>query len=82
VTHPVGVVEYDASLLAWVLDLPGCVVGARDDRQLDDCLPLAIAEHEAWLGEHGEPITSDADWQIVERGLPDVDGDRCFDADR
>jgi hypothetical protein len=57
---------------AWVLDLPGCVAGARDSAELADRLPLAIAEYIAWLQEHGERVSPTTAWTVVEAVDPDA----------
>jgi hypothetical protein len=59
-------VQYEGRVIAWGLDLPGAVAGARDIAQLDDVLPLTIAEHVAWLRVHGEEVASDGSWAIAE----------------
>ena len=65
-THPVGLVWYGESPHAWVHDLPGCVAGGADRAALESMLPVAIAEHVAWLREHGEPCDESTDWDIAE----------------
>jgi len=82
-THPVGLVDDGSRLLAWVLDLPGCVAGARDREGLDAALSLAIAEHTAWLRTQGEAIAESLDWRIAERvDAREAPGDPCFAAER
>jgi predicted RNase H-like HicB family nuclease len=65
-SHPVGLVWYGASPQAWVLDLPGCVAGGADRATLESMLPVAIAEHLAWLREHGEPCDESTRWEVAE----------------
>ncbi len=81
-THRVGVVTYKSNVHAWVLDLPGCIAGGRDVAEVGPALDLAILEHVAWLGMHGESVDEAYDWQIVET-LPAAEhgGDACFAAE-
>lgn len=85
-THPVGLVSYGAEFHAWVLDLPGCIAGGRDAEAVAQKLPLAIAEHAAWLQQHGERVDASTAWEVVERidagTQADGDGDFCFADDR
>jgi hypothetical protein len=71
---------------AWILDLPGCVVGGRDTGELKEMLPLALAEHTAWLRRNGESVEPDGDWNIVEQvdglALADHGGEFLFDCER
>jgi hypothetical protein len=68
---------------AWVLGLPGCVTGARDENELSGRLPLAIAEHEAWLRKHGEAVEVSEAWEIVERAdVGSISREFCFDSER
>ncbi len=84
--HQVGLVTYESTMHSWVLDLPGCVTGARDAGELDGKLPLAIIEHEAWLRKHGEAFEPVAGWEIVETvdglSLAATGGEFCFQAER
>ncbi len=81
-THPVGLVSYGRAIHAWVLDLPGCIAGGRDAEAVAQMLPLAIAEHIAWLRQHGETVDASTAWEAVERidarTQADADGDFCF----
>ena len=61
--HCLGLVSYElgadrvlSSLHAWVLDLPGCIAGGRDLKEVEQNLPLVIAEHEAWLLQAERPL--------------------------
>jgi len=81
-TYRVGLVRYGAESHAWVLDLPGCIAGGRDAEALTRALPLVIAEHVAWLQQHGERVDASTAWEAVERidvrTQADADGDFCF----
>lgn len=85
-THPVGLVDYGDTLHAWVLDLPGCIAGARSEGELAPTLDLAIAEHCGWLRRHGEDIAIDTAWRIAERvdgcAYDGVGGEFCFRAEQ
>src|SRR5690242_295156 len=80
-THSVGLVAYGQAIHAWVLDLPGCIAGGRDAAAVARMLPLAIAEHLAWLQQHGERVDTSTAWKVVERidahTQADADGDFC-----
>ena len=79
----VGLVAYETLLHAWVLDLPGCVAGGRDHDALNLHLPLAIAEHVAWLRGHGEDVEEPDGWEIVETAHASPNGgDACFEAEQ
>jgi hypothetical protein len=84
--HRVALVPMGDQVHAWVLDLPGCIAGARDTAELADRLPLVIAEYLAWLHEHGERISPATDWTVVETVAPHIvhatGGDVYFAADR
>ncbi len=81
-TYRVGLVSYGTESHAWVLDLPGCIAGGRDAEALARALPLVIAEHVAWLQQHGERVDAATAWEAVERidarTQADADGDFCF----
>jgi hypothetical protein len=82
-THQVALALYRASMHAWVLDLPGCVAGARDEGDLGEKLPLSIAEHKAWLRRHGQAVDGSEEWEIVERlDVGSMSREFCFEADR
>jgi hypothetical protein len=85
-THPVGLVEYEGQVHAWVLDLPGCIAGARDVDALTGPLGLAIAEYKAWLRQHGEQVDDDDAWEISETidgsALAATGGEWCFEYDK
>jgi len=77
---------YGTGIHAWVLDLPGCIAGGRNSEAIALMLPLAIAEHVAWLQQHGESVDASPAWEAVESIDPltqsDADGDFCFADDR
>jgi len=81
-SHAVALVTHERDLLAWVLDLPGCVAFGPDRADLDRRLPLAIAEHLAWLRSHGEHPAEDLAWhaavELDARTTPPPGGDYCF----
>jgi hypothetical protein len=85
-THRIGLVTYDSYLHAWVLDLPGCVVGGRSMAEIQALLPLVIAEHVAWLNGHGEKVGEPGQWGVVEtadaRALAATGGEFCFGDER
>jgi predicted RNase H-like HicB family nuclease len=82
----VGLVTYEGSLHAWVLDLPGCVTGGGTIDDLAESLPLVIAEHVAWLRQHGEVIEAKGGWSVAEQvdgtALAATGGEFCFQAER
>ena len=82
--HSIGLVTYGSYVHAWVLDLPGCLVGGRDLDQVAHMLPVVIAEHAAWLRSHGETVGESGAWEVAQ--TVDVaaapGGDPCFDAER
>ena len=86
VAHRVGIVTYGERLHAWLLDLPGCITGARDLDELAKSMPLALAEHLGWLRSHGEDVGDSTEWDVVETvdglALGATGGEWCFDADR
>jgi hypothetical protein len=85
-THRLGLVSYDGFLHAWVLDLPGCVVGGRDLDEVEEILPLAIAEYTVWLREHGGTAAEHRRWSVTEtldaRPFESVGGEFCFAEER
>jgi predicted RNase H-like HicB family nuclease len=84
--HQVWLVTYGGYLHAWVLDLPGCVTGAHDMDELAQALPVVIAEHVAWLREHGEVVEERDGWEVAEtvdgRRLDAIGGEFCFAGER
>jgi predicted RNase H-like HicB family nuclease len=78
----IGLVALHSQLHAWVLDLPGCLAGGRDVDEIARMLPLAVAEHVAWLRRHGEAIDELEGWQIAETIDAADRPDFLFDADR
>ena len=78
--------RYATNVHAWVLDLPGAIAGAADAAALDSVLPLAIAEHVAWLRAHGEQADSPGGWEIAEtidgEALASTGGEFGFAYDR
>jgi hypothetical protein len=57
--YHVGLVILPEGVEAVVFDLPGCTAAAQDETTVRQMLPVVIAEHLAWLDEHGE-VTRDA----------------------
>jgi len=82
--HHVGLVMYESSLHAWVLDLPGCVTGGRDLDEAAEKLPLVLAEHVGWLRAHGEESEDSREWEVAEEvaGSTLAGGDALFAAER
>jgi uncharacterized damage-inducible protein DinB len=82
-----GLVIMPAGVEAVVFDLPGCTAAAPDEATALEMLPVAIAEHLAWLDQHGE-VTRDAfpfEVEVAERvdveALEGIaDGELLFDA--
>jgi hypothetical protein len=82
-----GLVIMPAGVDAVVFDLPGCTGAARDEATALEMLPVVIAEHLAWLDQHGD-VTRDAfpfEVEVTERvdveALVGVaDGELLFDA--
>jgi hypothetical protein len=56
--YRIGIARHARQVEATVFDLPGCAVGAPDEAMLHDVLPVAVAEHLAWLAAHGEHVDS------------------------
>lgn len=82
-THRVAVANYGGHVLAWLLDLPGVVLGGDSIADVERQLPLVIAEHIAWLGEHAEVIASDGSWEIVETlDVDDQASELCFASEK
>jgi hypothetical protein len=79
--HEIGIVTHPNIRHAWLLDLPGCVVGGRDERELEAKLPLAIAEHVGWLRAHGQLVDDREGWEFVEEQAPNA-GDGLFALER
>ncbi len=81
--YRVGLVDIG---LAWVLDLPGVVVGGESLLEIEAMLPVVIAEHLAWLRGHGEVVAEADGWEIEERhdsrSHASVGGEFCFSADQ
>jgi hypothetical protein len=86
-SHRVGVTEWPDGPHGTVFDLPGCGVQAHAMAALRDLLPVAIAEHLAWLARHGETVDANAPVEfeiaeIVDPTLSDAaDGEFCFEYD-
>jgi hypothetical protein len=82
----VGLALYGSFVHAWVLDLPGCLVGGRDHEEIAARLPLVVAEHGAWLRSHGEAGVEPGPWRVTEtvdaRLHEATGGEFCFAADR
>lgn len=58
-TYRAGLVIMPAGVDAVVFDLPGCTCAAKDEATAREMLPVVIAEHLAWLDQHGD-VTRDA----------------------
>jgi hypothetical protein len=80
--HRVGLVRYPSFLHAWVLDLPGCIAGGPDIEAIGRLLPLVIAEHVAWLRQHGVHTDVLTMWDVVEQvdgsAFASAGGEFCF----
>ncbi len=81
-THTIGMADYGDFRHAWVLDLPGCIVGGQTIGAIESMLPIVIAEHIGWLASHGEQIEHHGDWRIVETLDGIAKPDFCFDAEK
>ena len=64
---------------AWVFELPGCRAVGINIAEAVELLPLAIAEHIAWLRSHGEQLDNDFDYEVTEE--KDALGEIVFEAD-
>jgi hypothetical protein len=83
--HRIAVATYESDVLAWVLDLPGCLAGGRTLAEAVAILPLVVAEHAAWLRQHSLAAVEDAAWEITEQiDARDaaVSPEFCFEGDR
>jgi hypothetical protein len=78
--HPIGLVKREDSLHAWLLDLPGCIVGGNDIREIEAHVPRAITEYALWLRRHGEFVEEGDAWEFVETQRA-VAGDGLFAGD-
>lgn len=83
--YHVGLATGEAGVEAIVFDLPGCQCVAADDAAVRELVPVVIAEHIAWLDEHGD-VTRDAfpfEFEVCERvDVRDwAEPDYCFDDD-
>jgi hypothetical protein len=85
--YRVGVTESPDGPQGTVFDLPCCSVQARDMAALRGLLPVAIAEHVAWLARHGETVDANTpvEFEIAEVVDPArsdaADGEFCFEDD-
>ncbi|MEX1255731.1 MAG: DinB family protein [Dehalococcoidia bacterium] len=85
--YRIGVSLHAERVEGVAFDLPGCAVSAPDEATLREMLPVAIAEHVAWLADHGEPLDPHGalDVDIVETitraETTAADGEFCFDDD-
>jgi hypothetical protein len=52
--YRIGLANGPGGVVAAVFDLPGCRAVARDEAEMRNILPVAIAEYLAWLDGHGE----------------------------
>jgi hypothetical protein len=81
-----GLVKQKRNVHAWVLNLPGCIVGARSMAELENVLPLALAEHGAWLRAQREDVGDISSWTITEvldaQNVAARGGEFCFEADQ
>jgi hypothetical protein len=83
-----GLALREREVEAVVFELPGCQCVAPDRDAIVELLPVVIAEHVAWLDQHGD-VTRDAfpfDVEVVEEvpvaSFTEVaDGEFCFDDD-
>lgn len=75
-----AVERYPDLVLAWVVDLPGCVAGGRTLEEAEERLPVVIAEHLASLRNHGIPVEEVDGWEVTES--IEAQGDVIFAADR
>ncbi len=71
---------------AWILDLPGVVVGGESRLEIEALLPVVIAEHLTWLRGHGEAVDDAEGWEVVESHDSDANASAgsefCFVAER
>jgi hypothetical protein len=84
--YRVGLAISENETNATVFDLVGCASVAPDRSSLLEILPVAIAEHVAWLQRHGESAPNDAEFEVTEEvdvsQSEAADGEFVFDADR
>lgn len=85
-TYRVGMSKHEDRVEAVVFDLPGCAAHAATEGALHELLPVAIAEHVAWLRRHGEAAGDSAiDFEITEVinrwEMTAADGEFCFQDD-
>ena len=81
-TYKVGLLRGLRQVEAWVFDLPGCCAVAPTAAAARDLLPVAIAEHIAWLDGHGQVtrVAFPFDTKLVEE--VESDAEFCFEADK
>lgn len=85
-SEPFSLARYTGFTLAWADGWPGLVAGAGTDSGLAERIPLALAEHRAWLNAHGVAGPAGDAWHIgesisnAETAAPG--GEFCFAADR
>lgn len=81
-----SVADYGGFVLAWSDDWPGLVAGATAPSKLESAVPLALAEHTAWLNAHGEDGPGGSGWHLTETisgaATTVAGGEFCFSADR
>lgn len=80
-SYKIGLVLREGLALAWLLDLPGCVVGGRDGDEIVAKLPRAIADHRGWLRAHGEAVGGLDEWEFIEV-VTGTAGDVVFEAEQ
>ncbi|MPZ48177.1 MAG: hypothetical protein GEU75_02500 [Dehalococcoidia bacterium] len=80
-TYRVGLTLRDGAIDGWVFDLPGCRAIGLSVAEAVDLLPVAIAEHLAWLKGHDEsvPDPDSFDFEVIEE--VESNGEFCFAAD-
>lgn len=80
-----GISSSDDTQVACVFDLPGCSYTAETRRELDEMLPVVVAEYVGWLAQHGEAIDAESIKVVEEIDIASADGvegEFVFDDDR
>jgi hypothetical protein len=86
--YHVGLAKGPGGVVGVVFGLPGCRCVARSETEIREIVPVAIAEHLAWLDGHGK-VTRDA-FPILYEVVEEVDvssvsgvayGEFCFEDD-
>ncbi|HLF79331.1 MAG TPA: hypothetical protein VJB57_17755 [Dehalococcoidia bacterium] len=67
-TYRVGLTIRNGSVDGWVFDLPGCRAVGGSREEVLGLLPVVIADHLAWLNQHGEQAgdASSCDLKVIE----------------